>query len=355
MIIEMTGAEWFTTRPGGLNRYFESLYLALRDHPGVDVHATAFGDPPEGGYSWGPAAKGLAARHLTSRRRPGLTPTVIDRHFVPYGPGVPLRRTTQFVLHFQGPWHAESRAAGHPELAVKAKHAFEALRYARADHAVVLCEEFGQILHERYRFPASRISVIPPGVDLTRFQSAPAPTTDQPLVLCVRRLERRMGIDVLIAAWESVVRASPGARLVVVGDGTERAALQQQIEQLGLAGSITLAGRVDDEALGRYYREASLTVVPTRSLEGFGLIALESLASGRAPIVTRCGGLPDAVNGLDPSLVVPIEDSEALADRISRGLAGELPDAAACRRHAQTFDWKDVAARHVDLYQRLGR
>ncbi|MCW2839468.1 MAG: glycosyltransferase family 1 protein, partial [Aeromicrobium sp.] len=282
----MTGSEWFTTRPGGLNRYFESLYLALRDHPGVKTHAAAFGDPPEGGHAWSQAT-GVAARHRTSRRKPqGLKPTVVDRHFALYGPGIPLRSSTPFVLHFQGPWHAESRASGESALSVRAKHAFEALRYARADHAVVLCEEFRDILHERYRFPASRISVIPPGVDLERFQSAPVPTSAAPLVLCVRRLERRMGIDVLIAAWQDVVRTAPDARLVVVGDGSERGALQRQIDALGLAASITLAGRVDDDTLGRYYREARLTVIPTRALEGFGLIALESLASGRAPIVT---------------------------------------------------------------------
>jgi glycosyltransferase involved in cell wall biosynthesis len=88
-------------------------------------------------------------------------------------------------------------------------------------------------------------------------------------------------------------------------------------------------------------------------LEGFGLIALESLASGRAPIVTDCGGLPDSVRGLDPSLIVPSGDAGALADRIVRSLDGDVPGPGQCRTHAESFSWHAAAERHVAMYQEL--
>lgn len=83
------------------------------------------------------------------------------------------------------------------------------------------------------------------------------------------------------------------------------------------------------------------------------MIALESLAAGRAPVVTDCGGLPDAVRGLDPSLIVPAGDAEALADRIAAALSGRVPGRRQCRAHAETYSWDAAAQRHVALYEEL--
>jgi hypothetical protein len=162
-----------------------------------------------------------------------------------------------------------------------------------------------------------------------------------------------MGIDVLLDAWPAVRAAHPGARLVIVGTGSQEAALRERVARPDIAGTAHLVGRVDDETLGRLYAEASCTVVPSVALEGFGLIALESLAAGRAPVVTDCGGLPDAVQGLDPSLVVHPGDAAALAARIDRALRGGVPDPQRCRVHAETFSWRSAAEQHAELYREL--
>ncbi|WP_415678152.1 glycosyltransferase, partial [Tsukamurella hominis] len=172
-----------------------------------------------------------------------------------------------------------------------------------------------------------------------------------PRVLCVRRLERRMGIDVLLRAWPAVLARHPEARLDVVGDGSQRALLRRTAADLGITDTVTFVGTIDDADLARRYARATLTTVPSLAWEGFGLVALESLACGRAPVVTDVGGMPDAVRDLAPDLVVPAGDADGLADRLAAGLDGARPSTEACRAHAELFTWDAAAARHAALYR----
>ncbi|WP_416567097.1 glycosyltransferase family 4 protein [Nocardia testacea] len=348
----MTGSEWFGAAAGGLNRYFTDLFGALADRPEVEVSAAAFGDAPPGGLSWGPVGGSTWRRARTAFRdsRPVAAgrATVLDRHFALYGP--PDARARHLVVHFHGPWAAESRAAGGGALAAGAKYALERLRARPADRFVVLSEHFRDLLVHDYRVRPDTVTVIAPGVDLDRFRPAPPPA-DAPLVLCVRRLEHRMGIDVLLRAWPEVRAAHPEARLVLVGTGTAEVSLREQARALG--SSVTFTGRVTDAELTGWYGRATVTVVPSVALEGFGLIALESLAAGRAPVVTACGGLPDSVRGLDPSLIVAPGDADALAARLAAALDGAVPGPDRCRAHAETFSWSAAADRHIALYREL--
>ncbi|WP_194818324.1 glycosyltransferase family 4 protein [Nocardia sp. XZ_19_385] len=355
----MTGSEWFASAPGGLNRYFTDLFQALARNPEASVSAAAFGAAPEvpGAKSWGPLGGSTMHRARTAflDRRDLHPDTVLDRHFCLYGPAAVDRRGgVPLVVHFHGPWAAESKLAGQRESATRAKYLVERLRYQRADRFVVLSHYFRDVLSNDYRVPADRIEVIPPGVDLTRFTAAPLSSGSEfRTVLCVRRLERRMGIDNLLRCWPDVLGAHPTARLVIVGTGTAEAELRSQAASLG--DSVRFSGHVTDDELTALYAAAELTVVPTIALEGFGLIALESLAAGRAPIVTDCGGLPDSVRGLDPSLIVPAGDSMALGARIVNALDGDLPETAKCRAHAETFSWDVTAERHLTMYRDIRR
>ncbi|MGW5381470.1 glycosyltransferase family 4 protein [Nocardia sp. NPDC003963] len=349
----MTGSEWFGTAPGGLNRYFTDLFEALTGHPGIDVSGAAFGEAPPGGLSWGPAGGSTWYRARAAfRDRQAADPDralVLDRHFALYGP--PARDTRALVVHFHGPWAAESRAAGGGAFAAGAKYALERLRAHPADRFVVLSRYFRDLLVHDYRVRPDAVAVIAPGVDLDRFHPAPLPEPSAPVVLCVRRLEHRMGIDVLLRAWPAVRAAHPAARLVLVGTGTAESALREQARGLGT--DVTFTGRISDSELTAWYGRAAVTVVPSVALEGFGLIALESLAAGRAPVVTDCGGLPDSVRDLDSSLIVAPDDADALAARLAAALDGAVPGPDRCRAHAETFSWAVAADRHIALYREL--
>ena len=345
--VHMTGSEWFGSAPGGLNRYFTDLHAALAARTDITVDAAAFGTAPAGARSLGPIGGSTLHRARAAYADAPAGKAVLDRHFALYGP--PARRGEALVVHFHGPRAAESRMAGEGAAATRAKYLLERVRALRADRFVVLSGHFRDLLVTDYRVRPEKISVIPPGVDLAHFR--PAPASDRPMVLCVRRLEHRMGIDVLLRGWPAVLAAHPDAELVIVGTGTAEPALRAQAEALGA--SVRFAGRVRDAELTGLYAEAALTVVPSVALEGFGLIALESLAAGRAPVVTACGGLPDSVRELDDSLIVAAGDAEALAAGLVAALDGKLPDPRRCRAHAETFSWPVAADRHVALYREL--
>ncbi|WP_110293862.1 glycosyltransferase family 4 protein [Nocardia tenerifensis] len=354
----MTGSEWFASAPGGLNRYFTDLFQALARQPGAEVSAAAFGlgsPTVPGARTWGGTGGSTLRRaRIAFLDRARLHPgTVLDRHFCLYGPAAVGRRgRLPLVVHFHGPWAAESRLTGQRAAAVRAKYLIERLRYAGADRFVVLSNHFRDVLHTDYRVSSARIAVIPPGVDLNRFSATPIrPDTENRTVLCVRRLERRMGIDTLLRAWPGVLADHPTARLVIVGTGTAEAELRSAAAPLG--DTVEFAGHVDDQRLTELYEQAELTVVPTTALEGFGLIALESLAAGRAPVVTDCGGLPDSVRDLDPSLIVPARDADALSARVAAALDGARPTPAQCRAHAETFSWDVTARRHLAMYRAI--
>lgn len=354
----MTGSEWFSALPGGLNRYFTDLFAALSARDDIELSAAAFGAPPVGGQSWGAVGGRTWSRVVAAfRDRSGLAkPGILDRHFCLYGPAAIGRGGPhRLVVHFHGPWAAESRFAGASELRARAKYLVERVRYTGAQRFVVLSNHFRDVLVDDYRVPADRIEVIPPGVDLDRFSPRPRPDTtgDRRVVLCVRRLEHRMGIHRLIEAWPKVVAAHPEAHLVIVGTGTAEEELRRQVVSAGLQHKIEFLGRIDDSALSWWYSLAELTVVPSVGLEGFGLIALESLAAGRPTVVSDCGGLPDAVAGLDPTLIVPADNAEALAARLVSGLDGALPTSERCRAHAESFSWTVAAQRHHTLYSEV--
>lgn len=357
--VHMTGSEWFSTSAGGLNRYFESLHAALAEETSVEVTAAALGRSPStsGAQSWGSTDRSTIVRTAASLHGPRLkSGDVLDRHFALYGQSARGRLgRASLVVHFHGPWAAEGVAAGSGRGAEHLKAVLERARYQRADLAIVLSHHFKDLLVNDYGLDDALVEVVPPGVDLNRFTADRfAPSTQEgQVVLCVRRLERRMGIHVLLESWRQVLREHPNATLVIVGTGTYERDLRALAERLCPPCTVIFTGALSDNEVVQQYRRSSLTVVPSIALEGFGLIALESLAVGRAPIVTDCGGLPDAVRTLDASLVVPRDDADALAERLASALSGYRPSAEHCRHHAESFTWSAAAARHVELYARL--
>ncbi|MFJ9039977.1 glycosyltransferase family 4 protein [Streptomyces sp. NPDC102406] len=154
--------------------------------------------------------------------------------------------------------------------------------------------------------------LVPNGVDLERFHPARSSETvphargEGPLVVCVGRLCRQKGQDVLVRAWQDVLRELPGARLVLVGDGPDAARLRAAAPR-----SVSFAGAVDDPV--PWYRAADLVVMPSR-WEGIALAPLEAMACGSPVLVTDVAGARESLpSSLARTCVVPPEDATALA------------------------------------------
>jgi glycosyltransferase involved in cell wall biosynthesis len=145
----------------------------------------------------------------------------------------------------------------------------------------------------------------------------------------------------------------PDVLLLIAGKGRLQEELQTRISEAGLDDNVKLLGFVPDQHLAALYRAATISVVPTVALEGFGLITVESLASGTPVLVTPVGGLPEAVAGLSPNLVLRATGAEAIAEGLGAALDGslKLPDAQACRDYARAnFDNSVIAKRVAAVY-----
>ena len=199
--------------------------------------------------------------------------------FLRRGPRPPL------VVHFHGPWAAESRAMGEARPVVALKKKIERFVYRRATRLVVLSAAFRDILISDFGIAPAKISVVGPGVDAGGFRPrggslSEAAGTSRRKILCVRRLVPRMGIDVLLEAWAQA--GITDSDLVIVGDGSDGPKLKALAGRLGIRGQVRFAGHLPDDELQLLYAEAFLSVVPSRELEGFGGGGGGVLAPGRA-------------------------------------------------------------------------
>jgi glycosyltransferase involved in cell wall biosynthesis len=175
---------------------------------------------------------------------------------------------------------------------------------------------------------------------------------DKKIVFCVRRMVRRMGLENLIDAFGRVAAGQPDAVLILAGKGPLLAELQSRANAIGLEGRIIFQGFIPDEDLPAAYSSADFSIVPSQSLEGFGLITLESLACGTPVLVTPVGGLPEAVNPLDPSLVLAGCQVEDIAVGLRHGFSHPLPSRDRCRDYVQSnFSWPVIARQVMSVYQ----
>ena len=274
-----------------------------------------------------------------------------------------IRQGRPLIVHFHGPWAAESRFEGANRLGCVAKAMLERHVYRRADRLIVLSTAFKELLIRDYGVAATRVRIVPGGTDCGRFdivesrQQARARLgwdMGRPTILAVRRLTPRMGLENLIEAAALVRKIVPDALFLIAGSGGLRFHLETVVAERGLARSVRLLGFVSDSDLPLAYRAADLSVVPTVALEGFGLVAAESLAAGTPAMATPVGGLVDLLSPLSSAMLfataAPADISTGLIDVLTGKTA--LPTAGECVAYArQRFNWEVIAAEGAAVYR----
>ena len=291
---------------------------------------------------------------------------LVAGHFALYtAPVLDCLGDTPLVMHFHGPWAQESDFEGQKRAAIFVKKAIERRVYSRADRFIVLSKAFADLLSRDYGVDPERIRIVPGSVDLDRFtdrysrdaaRAALGWPAERPILLAIRRLIARVGLDRLVAAMQIVKQAVPDVLLYIAGRGPLEAALRRQIEEGGLRANVRLLGFLPDDRLPLAYRAADINVVPTAALEGFGLTAAEALAAGTPSMVTPVGGLPEVVSGLSPDLVFASCETDDLAAGLIAAIRGEivLPNSTACRAYAEArFANNLAAARTAAVYREL--
>jgi glycogen synthase len=367
------GNVWFEERQGGLARVYYELFRHL-PAAGISFRGLVVGSERISGDTGGkvsgfiPANRPLLQRLYACREavRDVISNEKVDlvaSHFALYtAPALDHIRRLPLVVHFHGPWAAEGDIEGTASIRSRIQNAMEGAVYGRATRFIVLSHAFARELVERYDVSADLVRVVPAGVDVGRFNCNDSRSaargklgwpTGRPTVLAVRRLVHRMGLEDLIEATRELVIKIPDVQVFIAGTGPLAKELQRLIDRHRLGNHVRLLGRLDDDLLPLAYRAADISIVPTVALEGFGMITLESLASGTPVLVTPVGGLPEVVTRLSPSLILDGTGSKAIARGLWRALRGDMniPTAAECREYAVTsFRWSAIAAQTRQVY-----
>ena len=231
-------------------------------------------------------------------------------------------------------------------------------------------------LHFLYKADDSKIVIIPPGVDTSRFYPIPmeearesigVPMNDR-LLLFVGRIEPLKGLETLIRAiglmsdqgvqcqvphYLAVVGGDPAASGENISD--EMARLQSLRQELGMNELVLFLGKRAQDSLPYYYLAADVLIMPSH-YESFGMVALEAMACGTPVVASQVGGLAFLIQDGITGFVVPDGDPRALSDRLTRlltepDLRQRLGDQAAA--YARQYAWEHVVDRLLDVYRGL--
>jgi len=166
---------------------------------------------------------------------------------------------------------------------------------------------------------------IPLCVDTQRFSFVENPRAireelglplNRPILLTVRRLVARMGLENLVTAMSYVIKKVPDVLLLIGGKGYLENYLHNQVKELSLDSNVKFLGFIPEEKLPKYYQAADLFILPTMALEGFGLATIEALSCGRPVIATPVGANPEVLEPLGEEFLCQDTTPEALAERI---------------------------------------
>jgi glycosyltransferase involved in cell wall biosynthesis len=209
-----------------------------------------------------------------------------------------------------------------------------------------------------------KVEVVYNGVDLTKFRPIIGKreemrkkigvSQDAIVVLTVRRLVYKNGIDTLMDCANSVIRKNRKIVFLVVGDGPDLNSVRLEIKRLGIESNFRLVGFVSDQDLPSYYNAADLFVLPSKSGEGLPLVVLESMASGLPVIATNVGGIKEILID-DYGQLVPPNRPDLLATSVLDFV--EINDAPGKKelraRVEEKFTWETNVERLVEIYEEL--
>lgn len=201
-------------------------------------------------------------------------------------------------------------------------HLLNRWKYRQPDRLLAVSERVGEVLQD-FGVDGARLRVVCSAVDLARLDVEPSTRAElglpenAPLLVTVGALESAKDHETLLGAMLHVLRAFPGARLVVAGEGALRPHIEARVNELGIGKSVTMLGhRMDAPRIIR----AGDVYVSSSVFEGLGTSVLEALASSTPVVATMAGGIPEMVLEGETGYLVPSSDPEALGKAIVSSL-----------------------------------
>ena len=272
------------------------------------------------------------------------------------------------VYHFHSSWFDEERinTVSKARISLRLKirlvmiKIMEWVCYRFSRTLFFLSEYSKNHFKDYYSLSNPNLIIIPGGVDLKNFHPLKPEENNNaireklnfkkgvPLILTVRRLEERMGLENLILAVEILLKKNPEKifQLAIVGKGSLQQRLEHLIVKKKLSNTIRLTGLIPRETLPLYFRVADLFVLPTTAIEGFGLVTVEALASGLPVMGTPVGATKEILALVDQDLLFEGTSPDSLAKGMEHYLNN--PEYYSklkfkCRETAErNFSWEKV-------------
>jgi glycosyltransferase involved in cell wall biosynthesis len=231
------------------------------------------------------------------------------------------------------------------------------MEYKYADKIVAVSDAVAREAARYYRLPEKKIVVIHSGVNLPTLTDAVE--EEQKIghnILVVGRLIWRKGIHYLIEALPFVVAEYSDVRLMVVGEGEQKASLEDCAKRLRIEKNVRFLGRVSSEKLHSLYLHADVYVQPSL-YEPLGIAILEAMSMGKPIVASRVGGIPELVTSGVEGLLVEPGNAFQLGESI-RSLFSDSSLRRKCghnaRRKVETdFTWTKAAQQTLNLYEDL--
>lgn len=230
-------------------------------------------------------------------------------------------------------------------------------RVRRAQAVVTVSEANAAHLAATCGVAASGLRVLPCGVDLDWFRPSPA-TVEPATVVAVARLRPVKNLPALLDATAQLTRRGRALRVVVVGDGPDRAALERQRADLALDDVVTFAGAGEQALVRSWWQRATVAVLTSHS-EGMPVSLMEAAACGVPAVAPAVGGIPELIADGVTGCVTPVGDTAAIAEALDRllgdaALRARMSVAARARAEARFGVARQVDAL-LDVWERMCR
>jgi glycosyltransferase involved in cell wall biosynthesis len=234
------------------------------------------------------------------------------------------------------------------------------LALKRFDALAAVSDEVAQRLIDS-GVSAEKIKTIANGIDVATFEHGqPLPALSAiggKVIGMVARLDLQKGFEYLLRAVRELCNAFCELKVVIVGEGPDRAAIEGMVQEFGLQSNVILAGQKTD--MPAVYAAMDIFVLPSLN-EGLPMTILEAMAASKPVVATRVGAIPKVINHGENGLLVDPKDTDGLRDAI----ASLLSDPDRCQRMGEkAHEWvsrnytsEAMALKYRQLYDEvLGR
>lgn len=235
----------------------------------------------------------------------------------------------------------------------KILYLLEKTMYQKADKIICDCEDTANALEKYYNLSRRKITVIPIGIDLTRFKPLKNIKKIPNSLIFVGRLDKRKGIDFLIETLPLVKRKILGIKLFVIGSGKLKPKLEKYINNHHLEKNVQFLGFVPDKELLKWYNQTEIAVIPS-AFEGFGITVIEAMACGMPVLATKVGGIKNIIKNGQNGILVEYGNKKQMAKQIIRLLNNQLLRKklmkAGLKTVKENYNWQIISQKTRSIY-----